>query len=304
MEEKRETQPSQVKCNSAKAWILAARPKTLTGACIPVITASALAAADGVFHPRQALLCLLFASLMQVAANFINDLFDFLKGSDRSDRLGPERACAQGWISPKAMRTGIGVTLVVACMLGLLLLIGTPHPWLLILIGATCVVFAFLYTTLLSYRGMGDVLVWLFFGIVPVLGTYYVQAVSITTDAVIVALICGMLIDTLLVLNNYRDRETDRRDHKCTLVVLLGERFGRYYYLSLGLLAWALCIVLAFHGLIWAFVLPTVYLPLHIMTWRRMVRIFEGKALNVILGETSRNMFIFAVLLSVGLLIA
>ena len=107
----------EVKRNSLQAWILAARPKTLTGAITPVMIGTALAAMDGRFHWLPALICCLFASLMQIAANFINDLFDFLKGTDREDRLGPERACAQGWISPQAMKTGIIITVALACLI-------------------------------------------------------------------------------------------------------------------------------------------------------------------------------------------
>lgn len=112
----------EVKRNSLRAWILAARPKTLTGAITPVMIGSALAYMDGHFQWLPALICCLFAGLMQIAANFINDLFDYLKGTDREDRLGPERACAQGWISPRAMRNGIIVTVLFACLIGSALL--------------------------------------------------------------------------------------------------------------------------------------------------------------------------------------
>lgn len=197
-----------------KYWILAARPKTLTAALIPVATATALAYAEGCFRWQPALFCVLFAALMQVAANFINDLFDYLKGSDRSDRLGPERACAQGWISPRAMRGGIAVVLLAACSVGACLI---PYGGTaLIALGALCVVFAFLYTTLLSYLGLGDLLVWVFFGFVPVCGTYYVQAGSLSPSVWWLAAACGLVTDTLLVLNNYRDREQDAVSGKRT----------------------------------------------------------------------------------------
>ena len=153
----------EVKRNSLQAWILAARPKTLTGAVTPVLIGTALAAMDGHFHWLPALICCLFASLMQIAANFINDLFDFLKGTDREDRLGPERACAQGWISPQAMKTGIIITVALACLIGCTLLFFAG--WELIIVGVLCVLFAFLYTTgpyPLSYNGWGDVLVIVF----------------------------------------------------------------------------------------------------------------------------------------------
>jgi len=292
---------TDVKTNSARAWFLAARPKTLTGACIPVIIATALAYADGVFLWQPALLCLLFAGLMQIAANFINDLFDYLKGTDRSDRLGPERACAQGWITPKAMKTGIIVTLCIACAIGLLLLFW-GSLWLIVL-GVACVVFAFLYTTLLSYLGLGDLLVLAFFGFVPVLGTYYVQSGTVTDGSICCALVSGLIIDLLLIINNYRDRDTDRKSGKRTLIALLGEKFGSRQYLITGCLAWLCCLWFVWHQHIWAFVLPAIFIPLHIKTWQEMVRIHEGKALNGILGKTSRNMFLFALLVSAGLIV-
>ena len=291
-----------IKQNSIRAWILTVRPKTLTGACIPVLVASALAYSDDRLKWVPALVCLVFASLMQVAANLINDLFDYLKGSDRADRLGPERACAQGWISVKAMKCGIAVTVILACALGCLLL-NFGNPYILVLIGVGCVIFAFLYTTLLSYCGLGDLLVWVFFGLVPVMGTYYVETGRVTMDAALCAVVCGALIDTLLVLNNYRDRDTDRRDGKHTLIVRWGERFGRYFYLGLGIFAWVLCLVFLWEGRIWACILPLLYLPMHFKTWREMVRIFQGRALNGILGKTSRNMLIFALLLAIGFII-
>ena len=133
-----------IKTNSVKAWFLAARPKTLTGAAIPVMLGCALAYTYGHFNIVPAILCFLFAFLMQIDANFITDLFDFLKGTDREDRLGPERACAQGWISPKAMKAGIGVTTVLAGITGLTLL--NFGGWELIQVGIACMVFAFLYT--------------------------------------------------------------------------------------------------------------------------------------------------------------
>ena len=195
--------------NSFHAWVLAARPKTLTGAIIPVLIGSALAFADGKSDLIPALLCALFACGMQIAANFINDLYDYLKGSDRTDRLGPERACAQGWITPIAMKRGIMGMLVFSCLIGCTLLRQCwgqlPHGgWELILLGLLCVIFAFLYTTVLSYRGWGDLLVLVFFGFIPVGGTYYVQAHAITADVWIASLICGLVIDTLLVVRQLK----------------------------------------------------------------------------------------------------
>lgn len=282
-------------------WILAARPKTLAAALIPVTTATALAFAEGHGQWIPALLCCLFAALMQVTANFINDLFDFTRGSDRDDRLGPERACAQGWITPRAMKRGIAVVLILACAAGCSLL---PFGgWPLVGIGTACVVFAFLYTTLLSYMGCGDLLVWIFFGFVPVCGTYFVQAGDITPSVWWLAAATGLVTDTLLVLNNYRDREQDALSGKRTLIVALGERFGSHFYWWQGVLACLCTSMLFFYSHPWAALLPWFYLVPHYLTWRNMVRIHRGRGLNRILGLTSRNMLIFALLFILGCLI-
>ena len=289
-----------MKQNSPKAWILAARPKTLSAALIPVVLASALAASQGKFSLAPAVLCVLFATFMQIAANFINDLFDFLKNTDRDDRLGPERACQQNWITPRAMRWGIAATLAVACACGLCLL---PYGgWILVGIGAACVVFAFLYTTLLSYCGFGDVLVWVFFGFVPVCGTYYVQAGSLSPSVWWLAAACGLVTDTLLVLNNYRDREQDAVSGKHTLIVAFGEKFGSLFYLLQGVAGYVCVALTACHGHMWAAVLPLFYLLPHYLTWRKMVQIHHGRSLNRILGFTSRNMLTFALLIIAALL--
>ena len=297
-----------VKVNSLNAWFLAIRPKTLTGAVIPVMMGTALALHDATVSWLPALGCLLFACAMQVAANFINDLYDFLKGTDRADRLGPERACAQGWITPEAMKAGIGVTLLLAAAAGLSVLwcVWSHLPcggWELVVLGALCMLFAFLYTTLLSYKGWGDLLVLLFFGLVPVCGTYYVQCFTITTNLLMTGLMCGVSIDTLLVVNNYRDREQDAVSGKRTLIVRYGEPFGRYLYLILGIACWLIALLMTLRGLlstdqlVWA---SSPYLLLHITTWRKMVRIRQGRELNAIFGETSRNMLLMGLLWSLA----
>ncbi|MCQ2266145.1 MAG: 1,4-dihydroxy-2-naphthoate octaprenyltransferase [Bacteroidaceae bacterium] len=293
--------------NSSKAWLLASRPKTLTAALSPVLVASALAMREDVLSempPRiwlTASLCVLFAALMQVAANFINDLYDFLRGTDGEERLGPERACAQGWITPGAMRWGIGIVLTLACSAGLGILASAMqsldfpfsifHFSFFISVGAACVLFAFLYTTLLSYCGGGDVLVWLFFGFVPVLGTYYVLTGALSPAAWLLGAAMGLVTDTLLVLNNYRDRDTDRTAHKRTLIVVFGERFGEGFYLWQGLAG----VALAGLGLgVQALAPYIIYIILHLRAYRLMRRIRAGRALNGILGLTALNILLFA----------
>ena len=292
---------NDIKPNSLHAWMLAARPKTLAGAATPVFIGIALAYSVGQFQWIPALVCLLFASLMQIAANFINDLFDYLKGTDREDRLGPARACAQGWISPQAMKAGIVVVVVVACLLGCILLLYAG--WELIVVGLLCVLFAFFYTTgpyPLSYHGWGDVLVVIFFGFVPVGGTYYVQALDWSTNVTIASLICGLAVETLLIVNNYRDRVEDKLSGKKTLIVRFGATFGSYLYAFVGIAAALLCLLLTPRtpGIVAAM---SVYMVLHGITWRKMKQINSGKKLNSILGESSRNMLLLSILLSLAI---
>ena len=152
---------------------------------------------------------------MQIDANFINDYFDYLKGSDREDRLGPERACAQGWITLNAMRKGIALTTATACLAGLCLLAYGGIE--MIPVGILCILFAFLYTAgpyPLAYHGWGDILVIVFFGFVPVGCTYYVMCRSWTWNVTLASLACGLIIDTLLMVNNYRDRDQDDKKRK------------------------------------------------------------------------------------------
>lgn len=293
-----------VKQNSTKAWLLASRPKTLTAASIPVMLGCALAFMYGHFQLIPAILCFLFAFLMQIDANFINDLYDYLKGSDREDRLGPERACAQGWISPSGMKKGILVTTALAAVTGLFLL--GYGGWEMIPVGIACIIFAFLYTTgpyPLAYHGWGDILVLVFFGFVPVGCTFYVMAHDWNTSVTMASLACGFVIDTLLMVNNFRDREQDAISGKKTIVVRLGARAGLILYFLLGLAACWSCFYLVTEGRLWAAILPQIYLLFHILTTMKMARINRGKELNAILGETSRNMLLFGILLTAGLLI-
>ncbi len=292
-----------IKKDSMQAWWLAARPRTLTVCAAPVLVGLAAAWADVPrFEVVPAVLCLLFALLMQVDANFVNDYFDWARGVDTEERLGPERACSQGWITPSAMRLGIAVTTVLACLVGLPLTLwgGTD----LILVGLCCVLFCFLYTTTLAGKGWGDALVVVFFGLIPTAVTYYIQAHQVPVRVALLALGCGLVADTLLLVNNYRDRDTDRSVGKITLAVRLGARRTEWLYLWVGLAGVLLCVPhFAGTGHPWALLLPALYLLPHIATWRELRRIRQGRALNATLGRSARNIFLFGVLLSIGLLI-
>lgn len=305
---------TNVRVNSLKAWILAARPKTLTGAAVPVMIGIACAVAMygwcGI-RVVPAVLCMLFALIMQVDANFINDYFDFMKGTDDEQRLGPKRACAQGWITASAMRSGLFVTTLLACIVGLPLVY--YGGWEMIMVGLACIVFCFLYTISFSYIGLGDLLVLLFFGIVPVCMTYWLTApptalTSIPFAVVLMSIACGLIIDTLLVVNNYRDIENDRRAGKLTLIVRIGERGGLVLYLMLGLVGTILAIVgvvlLDWHDGQWTQSLLIIYTPFHTCAFNEMRYIRKGAELNRVLGMTARNMFIFGLLASAALVFA
>ncbi len=289
--------------NSFKAWILASRPKTLAAGSVPVIVASALAAHDGMFNLVPAILCLFFALLAQIASNFSNDYFDYKKKTDNEDRLGPARAVSSGWIDPGMMLVGIFVTITVACLFGMGLI--WYGGWEMIIVGIVCVVSLLAYTAgpwPLAYNGLGDVFVLVFFGFVAVIFSNYVQTHLITPQAFICGGAVGLAAVNILILNNYRDRETDKKSNKKTTIVIFGEKFGRRFYLINGFISCILCLLFIAEGSYFAAFLPLLYLIPHILTWKKMVAIDKGKALNPLLGETSRNLLILGLLISAGLL--
>jgi len=293
-----------MKTNSLHAWIVAIRPYSFGAASIPVAVAAALAHSDGAFDWIPALLCWIFALLMQCTANLVNDLFDFLKGADQPDRLGPDRAFAKGYITLPAMKAGIAAFTAAACAVGL----GLLHygGWQLIFVGLGCVLFAYLYTAgpyPLAYNGLGDAAVILFFGIVPVGFTYYLLTGTWTRETTLAAAACGLVIDTMLWVNNFRDREEDARCGKRTLIVCLGTTVGRWGYLILGTAAGLCCLGFAAGGRWGAALLPLLFWIPFFSTWRKMVRIDHGEELNVCLAETARNLTLFGILLTLGLLI-
>jgi len=297
-----------MKTNSLKAWFLAARPKTLTGAAVPVMIGVSLAWVDAkqygddTFQWLAAVLCFLFAFVMQIDANFINDFFDFANGTDDIEtRLGPRRACAQGWVTLDAMKRAIAITTCLACVIGL------PLVWFggleMILIGLICVIFCFLYTTHFSYVGLGDLLVLVFFGIVPVCISYYLHLHTVTWQVFLASIACGMVIDALLIVNNFRDRDQDREAGKNTIIVRLGAESGLQLYLAVGIGAMILGGTFWMNGHPLAFFLPFIYFVLHVFTYLKIKRIEKGKALNLCLGETARNIFIYGICVSLGILL-
>lgn len=299
-----------IKTNSLHAWWLAFRPKTLTGAAAPVIMA--LSASYGIYGQIDwipALLCMFFALLMQTDANLINDYYDCIHKIDTEERLGPERACSQGWITLPAMRLGIGITTAIACLCGLPLI--AWGGWECILVGVACVVFCFLYTTLFSRVAMGDLLVLMFFGIIPVSYTFFFQSqhasiLDIPASIWLLAIAQGLVTDCLLLVNNFRDRDTDASVGKSTLVNIIGERSALILYGAIGIISviLALCAVslsTAHHS---PFVLlPALFLPIHLRNLNQLRIINHGKALNRVLGMTAMSIFIFAILVSLAMIL-
>lgn len=295
-----------VKTNSVKAWLLATRPKTLSAAAVPVMIGTAFAwrNTSEQFNWIPAILCLLFAWIMQIDSNLVNDYFDFKKGNDDETRLGPKRACSEGWITSDAMVWGILITTLLGCMTGIpLILYGGLE---MVMVGIACVVFCFLYTTLFSYHGLGDLLVLLFFGIIPVCCTYYVcmplhQQIP-TGEVIASSIACGLAIDALLIVNNYRDIDNDRSNGKITLAVRLGESKTRRLYESIGYIAAGIMIILVFFDLyqidkfIPTYAIYLIYIILHRQSYQEMKRINKGAKLNQVLGLTARNILVFGIL--------
>lgn len=286
-----------------KSWVEAARPKTLPASLSPVLLACVLAWCDGVFRIIPAILCFGVALLAQIASNFANDYFDFKKGADREDRLGPERAVAQGWITPKAMLKATFLTLGLSCLCGCLLLFFAG--WELIPVGIAIALCVLAYSAgpfPLAYNGLGDVCVVLFYGVIPVCFTYYVQAGTFSLLSFLLSLSVGLLSTNILIVNNYRDYVQDKAARKRTTIVLFGRGFGRIFYLLNGLVALLLAMPLLFTAPSWVLFLFGGFFVLFYTTWRELYD-REGRQLNQTLGHTARNVFFFTLLLSLLLVV-
>ena len=280
-----------------KNWIEAVRLRTLPVSVAGVAVACGYAAAHDCFLIVPAVLCFLFALLAQVASNFANEYFDYRHGFDRRGREGFRRGVTEGDISPKAMLRATLATLALAGIIGCGLI---PFGgWKLIPIGILIAVFSLAYSAgpyPLSRIGLGDVAVLVFFGIVPVCLTFYVQSGYVSDDVVRGAVAIGLMGVNVLVVNNYRDADDDRAVGKRTTVVRFGRKFALALYIIDGLAAIALTadVWLGRHPV--AFIAPTVYLVLHERTWLA-IRRSAGAALNPLLGATARNMLIYSLLL-------
>lgn len=299
-----ETEDDRRSVSGIGAWVLAARPKTLPAAVIPVLVGAAFAGRDGFFHGPGFFICLAFALLVQVGTNYANDAFDFLRGADREDRLGPRRAVASGMVSPRAMVVGTVAVFLAAFLVGLIL-VAYRGPELLV-VGIASILFGFAYTGgpfPLAYRGLGDLFVLVFFGLVAVGGTYYVMSGLVSGEVLVAAVPIGLLATNILVVNNFRDMETDARAGKRTLVVRFGRTFARRQYIVS--LAVTFLVPL---GLMWYrdagwMALPLLAIPMGVRAVRRLSPERSADELNGLLAASAGILIFYGVLLSVGVLL-
>ncbi len=286
-------------------WAEATRPRTLPAAVSPVLVATALALRDGGFDAQAALSCMVFALLIQIGTNFANDYYDFVKGADTAERVGPRRAVASGLIAPAVMKRVMIAVFGMAFFAGLSLL--SYGGWPLLVIGVASIACGIAYTGgpyPLGYNGLGDVFVFVFFGLVAVGATYFVQTGRIWGEVLLIGAGVGALATNILVVNNYRDVETDIKAGKCTLVVRFGRRFARWQFACGHLLASATVLIVGLHG--WR---PPVTVVVFLITagaglWqtRRLVRSQTPVALIELLGDTGLYLAFYSILLCAGVL--
>jgi 1,4-dihydroxy-2-naphthoate octaprenyltransferase len=283
---------------------LAIRPKTLPAAIGPIAVGSAVAINEDGFHLLSAFAALTVALLLQIVANLANDVFDFRRGADVA-RLGPARMTQSGAISPREMYLATGLALALAIAAGLELV--WRGGWPILLLGVLAALAAVGYTAgplPLGYHGLGDLFVFIFFGVVGVAGSAYVQTRDLTWFALAAAVPSGCLVTAIIVVNNLRDIETDRAAGKRTLAVRLGREGTILEYRALFAIAYLMPLVLWIGraSSLWWWI-PWISLPLALPLWRDVSRV-TGRALNPILGATARLSLVFALLLALSLVLA
>ena len=287
-------------------WVQAARPKTLAAAFTPVLVGAAIALHDGAFQAIVTFVALWCAFLIQIGTNFANDYFDFIKGADTDERIGFERATAAGLIAPKTMLQATILVMAIAFFSGLYLVwIG---GWTILIIGVLSLIFGILYTGgpfPLGYNGLGDVFVFIFFGIVAVMTTYYVNALEWSEATFWASLAVGALCTNILVINNLRDVEQDAKVGKRTLGVLIGDTALKFEYTLM--LALAFAIPPHFHVqldyALWIY-LPFFSLPLALFHLRKVWTETHKPNLNKVLEQTAQLMAIYGILFSMGVILS
>lgn len=299
------TPPSAAPITQRQAWHLAARPKTLPAALSPVIVGWALAFADGAFDLLPALAAALGALLLQILSNFANDYSDFFRGADTAERLGPTRVTASGLIAPQQMRIGMGVVIALSVLVGLYLV--SVGGWPILAIGITAILAALAYTGgpfPFGYYGLGELFCFLYFGVAAVCGTYIVQAHTLSWFVLLASVPVGLLVTAILVVNNYRDIDTDRSAGKRTLAVRLGRAGARREYALFLLLAYLAPILMwiGFGFNTWL-LLPWLTLPLAVRLVRTLNSAVDGPTLNKALAGTAQLALLFSLLLALGIVL-
>lgn len=291
--------------STVRVWYLAARPWTLPASLAPIIVGSAVAWHEGGFHFLTALMALLTALLLQIAANFANDAIDFKRGTDTEARVGPTRITSAGYVSYEGVMRATAIALGLAVLTGLYLVYRGGWPFLLL--GLFAVVAAVAYTGgpfPISYLGLGEIFVFLFFGLIAVTGTAYLQTGEITALSLWASLIPGALIVGILIINNYRDLEGDRIANKRTVAVRIGRTYTRYEYGLMLVITAATPLVFWAVGWLEAWALVTLLgWPLLWMLWRQ-VNTLTGPALNRTLGMTGRVAVAASVLFTIALVLS
>tara|TARA_B110000438_G_scaffold39796_1_gene39711 strand:- start:609 stop:1472 length:864 start_codon:yes stop_codon:yes gene_type:complete len=284
-------------------WILASRLRTLPAAISPVLVGVSLAIHDGEFKSFIAFMTLLAAVLIQIGANFSNDVYDFLKGSDQEDRLGPTRATQSGLISPENMKKGMCLVFAMAICVGFYL--ASIGGWPIVWIGLASIASAIAYTGgpyPLGYHGWGDVFVFIFFGIIAVPGTYYLQSGIVSYDSILLGIPLGALSTAILIVNNLRDADTDIKSDKRTLAVRLGKPFVKIEYIVMMVIAFATPIYILQFWDEFSLYIILFLLPISIQHIQSLYT-KTGEALNEVLVDTAKFLFHFSLLLSIGLIL-
>jgi 1,4-dihydroxy-2-naphthoate octaprenyltransferase len=285
-------------------WILAARPRTLGAATVPVVTGCALALSAGGFDPLASALALICAVLIQIATNYFNDAIDHAKGADTAERLGPVRATSAGLLSARAMMTGGAVCLVVATILAIPLVL--HGGWPILALGIISLFLAYAYTGgpfPLAYLGLGEIFVVLFFGIFAVAGTFFLNTLEFYWGAVLAGLQIGLHSSVLLAVNNLRDLETDRGANKLTLAARFGLTFARRENASLVIAPFVVGILWLPLGYLWAFLLPLMTLPLSWWLARACLEAQPASETNQLLAQAAALHASFGLLLALAFLL-
>jgi 1,4-dihydroxy-2-naphthoate octaprenyltransferase len=296
--------PAAHSVSPLRLWFVAARPRTLPAAIAPVLVGTALAASEDVFKPLRFVCALIGSIFIQIGTNLANDYSDARRGADTEDRLGPVRVTAGGLVPPKRVLVWTWVAFGIAVAAGSYLI--AVAGWELLAVGVASIVAGILYTggpKPYGYEGLGELFVFLFFGVVAVAGSYFVQTEDLTRAAFDLSVPVGLLSAAILVVNNVRDIETDRRAGKRTLAVRLGRERARWLFVLMIVVAYAGLIGLAFELSAWV-LLPLLTIPLALPLVRTVRTRADGASLNAALAGTGQLLAAFSLLLAIGVLLS